>query len=127
MELPALITLLLLVQYIYFVAMTGRARGTLGIHPPAVTGNETFERRLRIQLNTLEQLIITIPAIWLCSVYIRPDVAAGIGSVFLVGRFLYGVTYLSDPRKRGPGMVISFFSNIALVILALGGLTSKMF
>ena len=54
----ALVTLIILLQYNYFTIQVGRARGS-EIKAPATSGSELFDRRLRVQLNTLEQLIVT--------------------------------------------------------------------
>jgi hypothetical protein len=51
-----------LLEFLYFGFAVGRARETYGIKAPATTGNEMFERYYRVQMNTLEQLIIFIPA-----------------------------------------------------------------
>ena len=48
MELVALVTLLLLLEYIVFMGLVGKARVETGIKAPAVSGNETFERAYRV-------------------------------------------------------------------------------
>ena len=62
MEFVALVTSLLLLQYITFMGLCGKARAQSGLQAPAVTGDETFERAYRVQMNTVEQLIIALPA-----------------------------------------------------------------
>ena len=47
-----LITVLVLLQFLYFAILAGRARQRYGVMAPAVTGNEIFERYLRVQMNT---------------------------------------------------------------------------
>lgn len=121
MALVALVTLLLLLQYLFFMAMVGKARIAAGLQAPAMTGDAAFERAARVHLNTLEQLVIALPAMWICAVYFRPDVAATLGAVFLVGRFIYRAGYLADPRKRGPGMMIGFVAYIAMILTGLWG------
>lgn len=114
-----LVTMLLLVQYTFFSLRAGGARGKSEVKAPAMSGDENFERCLRVQLNTLEQLVVTLPAMWICAVYFRYDVAAALGAVFLIGRFLYSSGYISDPSKRAPGMIIGFVANVALVLCCL--------
>lgn len=111
----ALVTLLILIQYFYFAMRAGSARGKSNVQAPAMTGDENFERALRVQLNTLEQMVITVPAMWICATYFRADVAAVLGAVFLIGRFVYSAGYIGDPSKRGPGMLISAVANGGLV------------
>ena len=126
MEFVALVTLLLLCQYIVFMGLCGKARAQSGILAPAVTGDETFERAYRVQMNTLEQLIIALPAMWVSASYFSPMVAASLGLCFFVGRLLYRLAYMADPTKRGPGMLIGFFANLALVGTGLWGTISGL-
>lgn len=117
----ALITLLILAQYFFFVMQAGMARGKDTVVAPATTGDEMYERKARVQMNTLEQLIITLPAMWICAQYFRADVAAIMGLAFLIGRFLYSYLYIKNPKSRAPGFVIGFFANIILVGTGLYG------
>jgi uncharacterized membrane protein YecN with MAPEG domain len=126
MEFVALVTLLLLFQYLTFMMLCGMARGKSGVQAPATTGDELFERALRVQVNTLEQLVITLPAMWISAMYYRPLLAAGLGLVFFLGRLLYRTGYMKDPAKRGPGMMIGFLANVALLLTALWGAVMQM-
>jgi len=126
MELVALVTLLLIIEYIVFTGLTGKARVEGDIEAPAMTGDQNFERVLRVQLNTLEQLIITIPAMWICANYFRADVAAILGAVFFVGRLLYRSAYIKEPSTRAPGMVMGFLANTLLVLCGGWGVISSL-
>ena len=106
----AAVTILLLIQYTFFFAAVGAARGKEKVVAPATTGSEIFERALRVQINTLEQLVITLPAMWISATYFMPVIAAILGFVFFIGRIVYRQAYVTDPSKRGPGMMIGFFS-----------------
>src|SRR5215471_17568522 len=101
MEFVVIVTVLALLQYIFFGALVGRARGRYGIKGPAVTGHEVFERYFRVHQNTLEVLVAFVPALWLCARYASTTGAAVLGVVYLVGRFVYLRTYVADPSKRG--------------------------
>ena len=81
-----IVTALALLQFLVFGFKVGRARGKYGFKAPATTGNETFERHFRVQQNTLEQLILLIPGLYLFSHYFNPTWAAALGVVYLVGR-----------------------------------------
>jgi uncharacterized membrane protein YecN with MAPEG domain len=126
MEFVALVTLLLICQYVVFMGMCGKARAQSGIVAPAITGDETFERAYRVQMNTVEQLIITLPAMWVSAMYFMPMVAAALGLAFFVGRMMYRVSYMKDPESRGPGMIIGFLANIAMIATGLWGLISQL-
>jgi len=122
----ALVTLLLLLQYLFFMAMVGKARVASGLEAPAMTGDPVFERASRVHLNTLEQLAIALPAMWICGAFFRPDVAAALGLVFLAGRFVYRAGYMADPRKRGTGMMIGFLACIAMIAGGLWGAARQL-
>jgi glutathione S-transferase len=126
MEYPALMTLLLLLEYLWLLAMVGKARITYEVPAPAVTGNEMFERHYRVQMNTVEQLLITLPALWLCALFFSPTVAGALGGAFFIGRIVYRAGYIADPARRGPGMLIGFFANLGLLGCALWGVISAM-
>jgi uncharacterized membrane protein YecN with MAPEG domain len=114
-----IVTALALLQFIVFGFKVGRARGRYGIKAPAISGNETFERHFRVQQNTLEQLIVFLPGLYLFSHYYSPLVAAAIGVIYLIGREVYSMTYVKDPAKREVGYGLTF---LPTVVLVLGGL-----
>ena len=119
MEPVAIVTGLVLLEYFWIVLSTGQARGKYGVPAPSMSGHPIFERWLRVQLNTVEQLVVFLPALWMFAFYVQPEAAAGIGLGFLVGRFLFARGYVEDPAKRGPGFILTLASNM---ILVLGGL-----
>jgi hypothetical protein len=80
-----LITLLALLEYLVFAMLVGKARGQYGVKAPAVTGHEMFERAYRVQMNTLELLVIFLPALWLASQHFSSTWTAPLGGLFLVG------------------------------------------
>ncbi len=108
---------LALVEFLYFALQVASARGRYKVAAPAVTGNETFERYLRVQMNTLEQLVVFIPSILLFGQYLSPYVAAALGVVFLIGRLVYFLAYVKEPKKRELGFILS----VAPTAILLGG------
>ena len=112
---------LALLQFMYFGIAVGKARGTYQCPAPATTGNEIFERYFRVQMNTLEQLVVFIPSIFLFAYLVDARWAAGLGVVYLIGRSLYFMAYVRDPKSRGLGFALSALPNMALVIGALVG------
>lgn len=114
-----IVAMLALLQFVYLGLQVGRARGQFGVEAPATTGNEMFERVYRIHINTLEQLVVFLPALYAFASYVHPIWAAGLGILYVVGRAVYAAGYRADPKKRGTGMMLTFIANIALV---LGGL-----
>jgi hypothetical protein len=108
-----------LVEFLYFGFAVAKARGKYGVKAPATTGNEVFERYFRVQMNTLEQLIVFIPSIVLFGWYIEPRVAAIAGLFFVIGRAWYFAQYVRDPGARTAPFMLSA---LALLFLLLGGL-----
>lgn len=126
MDYVALVILLAVMQYFFFLSMVGKARGEYSIKAPATTGHDMFERIYRVQQNTLEQLVIFIPSIYLFGHYIHALAAAAIGVFFLLGRMVYYKSYIADPATRGTGMMIGFIAYVILMIGALIGIILKL-
>lgn len=121
MVLVEIVTVLALLQFVVFGALVGRARGKYGISAPAVSGHEMFERYYRVQINTLELLVVFVPSLWLAARYWSPLVVAAIGAIYLVGRVLYFRAYVSEPAKRGIGFVMSLGPAVLLLLATLVG------
>lgn len=116
-----IVVCLALIEFLYFGMAVASARGRYKVAAPAVTGNEIFERYLRVQMNTLEQLIVFIPAIVLYGQYLSPYWAAGLGGVYLIGRLVYFAGYVKDPKKRELGFILSVVPTVILLGGALFG------
>ena len=94
MELVYLTILLALAEYIGMSVLVARARMQYGVKAPAMIGHPDFERVNRVHYNTLEALIVFIPAVLLFARYIDPRWAAGLGALFVIGRAVYAVGYI---------------------------------
>lgn len=119
-----LIVLTALIEYMIFVLIVGATRNKYGVLAPATIGNPQWERYYRIQVNTAEQLILFIPAIYAFAYYVSEIWAAAIGAVFLIGRVVYFVGYRKAGEKRLLGAVMTTWPSYILVIGALIGLCS---
>jgi len=124
---PTLIVLLALLQYLAFTGRVGLARGKYNVNAPACDGDENWNRLFRVQQNTLEQLIIFIPACYAFSFYLSELWVLAPGFVFIFGRFIYSMEYVKDPKSRTPGMALTLLANVVLVLGALFGLVKAMF
>ena len=122
MELVLVVLLVALIEYMVFAGLVGAARGKYGVQAPATTGHPQFERIYRVHQNTLEALVVFIPALLVFAYYLSFGWAAGLGVVFIVARAIYAVLYLRAPEKRGPGAGLTGIVNIALVLGGLWGL-----
>lgn len=116
-----IVTVLALLQYLFFGALVGRARYRYDVMAPAITGHEAFERLYRVQMNTLEQLIAFLPGLWLAAHYWSPAWMAAVGAFFLVGRQMYLQSYTRTPAKRSLGYALSFFPTVLLLLAGLAG------
>lgn len=122
MLLIALISLLSLMLYFWFSIAVGRARSRYKIAAPAMTGNPDFERVVRVQANTLEQLVPFLVALWLCALFFAPLPAVVLGVIWLFARIWYALAYYRAAAKRGPGFGLSAIATILLLIGALIGI-----
>ena len=119
--------MLALLQFIYFSVQVGRARGRYDVAAPATTGNEEFERYFRVQQNTLEQLVVFLPALVAAATFGNEFLAAPIGLVYLIGRALYARAYVRDPGSRTIGFLLGLLANVALIGAALWGAIQQAF
>ena len=126
MELPALVTAAALLEFMYFTMWVGFTREKYGVDAPATSGHPEWERYFRVQQNTLEQLIVFLPALWIFATFVSAWIAAAIGGLFLVGRMIYFVTYIKDPKTRAVGFVMGFLANVVLLIGGVVGVMFKM-
>ena len=128
MDYVIIVVVLALMQYLGFGIMVGRARGKYNIAAPASSGDPIFERYWRVHQNTLEQIVLFLPAIFLYSHLGNPLIAAGLGVVYLIGRMLYLRSYVADPKSRGAGFALtalpSMFMLLASLVMAARNLIS---
>jgi uncharacterized membrane protein YecN with MAPEG domain len=123
LEWVAIVAGLVLAEYLFFTVRAGVARGRHEVAAPSMTGHPAFERAVRVQGNTLEQLIVFLPALWIFARFVSPPGAALLGLVFLVGRALYWRGYVQDPPRRGPGFLIGL---VATTLLLAGGILGAL-
>lgn len=119
MELIAIVTGLALLQVFLFAFQVGKARELFKISAPATSGNPDFERVFRVHQNTVEQLIIFIPAMWMFGYYVNAVIGAGIGLLFVIARQVYRGAYVGNPKNRGAGFGLGA---LAMVVLLVGGM-----
>jgi hypothetical protein len=119
MELVVIITVLTLLQYTWFGFEVGSMRGKLDVKAPATTGSERFDRMFRVHYNTMEQLVVFLPALWLFAYQVDPTWAFGFGSVFLIGRFIYRVAYLKNPASRALGFGMTLLPSSIMLVWVL--------
>lgn len=119
----ASVTLLIGFFYFYTAFRVGNLRQKHAIRAPATSGHPEFDRASRVQLNTLEQMGIVLPFLWVAAFY--PIgwawLAPLVGLIWLVSRIIYLTGYMAAPEKRLPGAMLGGFCNFALFIIAAIG------
>jgi glutathione S-transferase len=116
-----LVTLLALIVFFVVTINVGRARAKYGVKPPQMSGDPAFERSLRVQQNTLEQLVPFLPALWIFATVVSYTYATVLGMVWVVGRILYAWGYYQAAEKRGLGFAISILASNVLIVGSLVG------
>ena len=115
-----LIIILALIQLAAFVVIVGKARVRFGVKAPAIYGNVDFERYYRVQMNTIELIILFIPSIFLASIYWSPYLMAALGCIYLIGRILYFFAY-TQGKNRVVAFLMSFTPIIIFMVAGLFG------
>lgn len=116
------VTLLAILLYAATVLFVGWVRWRYDIKAPATTGHPRFDRAYRVQVNTLEQMPIFLPSLWLAAFYFSDRIAAIIGLAFIVFRILYAVLYLRAAESRGYAYAPGALCMLTLWSLAVWGL-----
>lgn len=119
----AIVTLLIGLFYFYSAFRVGNLRGRHKIMAPATSGHPEFDRAYRVQLNTLEQMGIFLPFLWVTAFY--PIgwawLAPLIGFIWLIGRIVYLRGYMADPGKRLIGAMMGGLCSMVMFIVAATG------
>ena len=120
--LTAAVTILAALICLWTAILVARTRGKHKVSPPAMTGSFAVECALRVQGNTVEQIVIFLPLLWVAALYFHSHRLAGAADrAVLVHR-----PHSSSPpaiwpsrRSAAPALRISVFSSIALAILGV--------
>jgi uncharacterized membrane protein YecN with MAPEG domain len=122
MKFTALVTVAALVLTFGLSGLVGMMRQKHGVDAPASAGHPAFERANRVHYNTIEQLVLFLPLLWMATGVIGDTWAAGIGVIWIVGRLVYARAYQRDPAKRGPGMLVTLFATAVLALCVAWGI-----
>ncbi len=117
---------LLAVFYTFFLSMkVGKMRDTHNVQSPAITGNIDFERVFRAHQNTIEQLVIFLPCLWLGAAFIGDLLAGTLGLVWVGGRLLFVNAYEAG-ESRFLGMWMTMLPTTGLFLAALFGAALRL-
>jgi glutathione S-transferase len=123
--LVSLTVALALLEYAILGLLVGQARGKYNVPAPATTGDPIFERYFRVHQNTMEQLVMFVPAVFIFAIYVNGLVAAALGLLFVIARAVYARGYIGNPEKRATGAAITFVTNAILVLGSLIGIVVR--
>lgn len=115
-----------LLQLAYFGIEVGRARGRYNVAAPAMSGHPEFDRYFRVQMNTVEQLVIIVPSAFAFAYVVSDLWAAVLVAVYIVGRIVYFKGYIADPEKRSAGFGISVMPGFILMIGSIIGAAMRL-
>lgn len=124
-----LVAIVALLQYFMFGMAVGKARRQYKVKAPAMSGHPMFDRIYRVQANTLEGLIMFLPALFLAAKYwadhgILGYVVAALAVVSVIGRHIYARSYVKDPSSRHMGFGLVMLPILLLLALAVAGIIS---
>lgn len=127
-DLPLTSGVSLLIVLLMFGATynVGKARHRYGISAPATSGHEMFDRAYRIQMNTLEWALMTLPCVWIFAAYVSDGGAALLAGVWLAARVRYAFAYQREPKSRGRAFVVAGLAFGALGLGAGGGVLWRL-
>lgn len=106
---------------IYHITQVAAARKKFGVKAPAITSEDhpEFNQVMRAHANYLENYPFFAVTTLLGGLQ-YPRVCAGAGFVFLFGRLIYARAYAQDPKKRGPGFMISSLAQLVTLGATIG-------
>lgn len=124
---PALVTLAALALLFGCAWYVGHCRVRYKVAAPATTGPAEFERAFRVQMNTLENAVMFLPALWLAALYSSPRIAAAVGAVWVAARVWYAIAYARDAKARGAPFTVAYAAwGVLMLMAAWGVLTSPL-
>ncbi len=123
--LTSLATILALIVLTVLSAMVSLARGKYKVAAPATTGHPDFERCYRVHANTVEQIVMLVPVLWLCAFWVG-DPWAGLGGlIWSLGRAVYARGYFRDPAQREIGYYITVVPVITMMVAVIVAIAMK--
>jgi glutathione S-transferase len=121
MHLTAWVTLAALAVYLWTGINVARARSAYKVPAPAMDGPPEFQRSVRVQANTLEQLPMLLAPLWMCAFFLGDAWAAAGGLLWCVARVIYALGYYQAPNRREFGFVLGMVASALLIVGTIVG------
>lgn len=125
-HLVAIVAILSLALYFYMGIRVAQARSKYNVPAPAMSGHPDFDRVFRVQQNTLEGVVLYLPSLYMFATYVHPYIAAGLGALWIIGRYVYMEGYVEAAEKRSAGFAIQALATLALLLGSLIGVIWHM-
>ena len=121
--LAALDTILAVLVTFGLGGYVGHLRHKLKIEPPSTTGHPLFERAFRAHANTVENLVLVLPLLWVASVFWGGQIPFWLGLLWALSRIVYAIGYAqTDTRWRAVGGGVGLLALMGLLVLSVMGL-----
>jgi uncharacterized MAPEG superfamily protein len=121
-DLAALDTVLAVFVTFVLGGYAGYLRDTLKIVAPATTGHPRFERAFRAHANTVENLVLFLPLLWVATLYYGGQIPFWLGIAWIISRVIYAIGYAqTNTHMRGPGAVLGLVALFGLLVLSAIG------
>jgi glutathione S-transferase len=115
-----------LIVYAWISINVGRARAQFGVPAPQSGGHPEFDKRYRVQMNTVEQSVLLMPGVLLGTPVLGDMFAGALVATWALGRVLFALAYYKDPAKRSLGFAMTFIPGLMLVVAAAKGAVSAL-
>jgi glutathione S-transferase len=125
-SLPALVTIGITLLMFFLAFNVGKQRGIHKIDAPAMTGHPMLERAIRVQMNTIEGVLLVLPLMWVYAAFGNPRVAALLGALWIVARIWYSQAYMADPGNRSKAFTAGLLATMGLFIGATWSVLARM-
>jgi glutathione S-transferase len=120
---PALATIIAVLVYFSQSIFVGAGRAKYKIDLPKTTGHDdNFDRIWRVHYNTLEQMPIFLPLLWIFALTVSPFYSFVLGVVWSVGRIAFMAGYYKSVEGRHNP--VAEVSSIVLMVFLIGSLWS---
>lgn len=114
--LTILVSLIALLQTFGLDVYISLSKFRHGVQDPEIVNNETFKKIYKIYNNTVSDLILFLPLLWIFSSLESDQMAGILGLIWLFGRFHYDFSFFKNPSTRTISMATTSFVVIVMFI-----------
>jgi glutathione S-transferase len=118
---PSLATIIAIVVFLIQSKYVTMGRVKYGVPAPKTMGhNDDFDRIFRVHYNTLEQMPIFLPLLWIFALIVSPFYSFILGLIWSIGRVGYMVGYYKSAEGRHNP--VAYLSDSANTVFLIGSL-----